>query len=570
MSLQFARALLIGTSLLISAPVSAGECALKSPEHAVFDVVEKPADQKVGTAFVIDADQALFATAYHVLALESGPTAGRKLVLKRGNFEADFERVVSGNNAGLLHEDWAILKARLKEPSLGLHPYPAMHVAYDRPTGTELVGSNVFVTSGAIRQIVGAEWSGADDPVKACDATNVVMLEIPSYDRGFSGSPVFGEQQCGILGLSSRFILPANASSPGLKEAVRAFQQYTKRVDAAAGAKLDLDKLTLEQNHTLLRELVKDKVLVKVVPSRCIVDGVVSESYRNKASSIGRLIRQDYSELVKKLIQVISRVDLDDPESTVMTMAMVKETKLRWVDLLQVVAAFRSVSSEKKLEQKNYFNVFTSAITEKQALLSYRLVDFSYKRAALISQSNEPDIPVMNSFDDTILSLIKENAGVGAIETIRIEEKSLVGTNFSPDRRIALGFELSQVAEKASLPASAREIARKASVSYIASGLADESRNIPDNKKANADLKGEALARLARSLIATTTEESSVVADLQGRVARAALEQQQLSVQGRKLAAEAIANAEATKYSSMPLHPYLTMPPLKFQMLATK
>lgn len=557
MSFPFARTIQIVSALMIAAPVNAQVCSLQSPEHAVFDIVERspaqnagePAsDQKVGTAFIIDSDQGLFATAYHILALASGPGSGKKLLITRSNFEAEFERIASGNNAGLLHDDWAILKAKLKEPNLGLHPYPAMHVAYDRPTGLELVGSSVFVSSGAVRQLSGAEWSGTDDPVKACEPANVVMLEIPSYDRGYSGSPVFSEKQCGIVGLSSRFILPSDATSPGLKETVRAFQQYTKRIDAAASARIDPDNLSLEQNLTVMRELVKDKVLVKIVPSRCMVDGVIFESYKNKTSIIGKLIRQDYSAETRKIILVMSSVDLNNPESTVLTMNMIKEARLRWVDLLQVVAAFRNAVSVQKLNTKPYYNMFTTAMAEKQAGLRYKSIDFSYSRAAASEQTIEAGIPSYTNADDTISSLIKRNFGFGTIDQIVLDSKAVYGSEIDPRNRIELGLKLSEVAEKTSIPEGAREIARKASASYIASGLAADGKLSSTSGMVSPDVKGEALARLAKSLPLLAAPGTFETANLQSRIGQAALAQQGISASGRKLAIDAIAGAEMSKF----------------------
>jgi hypothetical protein len=548
-------AYLLAQACLCSLSASAADCSLKSPEYAVFDLVVKSTDEKVGTAFVIDADLGLFATAYHVLAVESGTDESMKLILRRGNITAEFERVASGNNVVILHEDWAILKAKLKDPSLGLHPTPAMHVAYDRPSAAALTASNVFVTSGSVRQVIGAEWSVIDDPVKACDATNVVMLEIPSYDRGYSGSPVFGEQQCGILGIASRFILPKDAASPGLKEAVRAFQQYTKRVDAARSAKLNNPSGTLNDNFELIREIIKDKIFVKIVPSRCIIDGILIESYRNEYSTFGKILRKDYSDDIKRLVQAFRILDLDDVEASTLTIDMLRNAPMKWIELLQVTQAFRQISDERGFASKNWNSLLQSAFVEKQSILNYRFVDQGYKRAASLVGSDVVSVRNHATLEETINSVLARNLGTGSIKKIQIDADVRAGSEIAPEKRVDLGIKLAELALKPSLPVSARRFAQQASVGYLASGLADESQKITSAKR------GEALARMAQALDPSTfvTVRSSedmkswverfnravAVSDLQKRVGNAALAEESLSIHDRSLANSAIIEAES-------------------------
>jgi hypothetical protein len=409
---------------------AASQCIPENPELAVFDVIASPKGEKVGTAFLVDSDLGLFVTAYHVLTTAATPTGQQDLLLKNGNFEFNFDLVASGNDSALLYNDWAILRAKVKDPSLGVRPLPALHLLYDWPGASAVTGSRVFASTGALRQVEGVEWRTDDQPARACDATNIVMLEVNSYDRGFSGAPIYVEKQCGVAGLASRFSLPKDVDDPTRKDLIKAFWAYTRRIDPEKSLVLDAEAKPAEDNFRILRELIKDKTFVKVVPSRCVIDQVILQSYADVNSRSHLLVKQEYQPEAKKIIKIIGDLDLNDPRQTTLTSDMIKSARLHWIDLLQILDSYLVTAQLKNFASMDYTELLENAILQKQRDLRYLNVRHSYRRAAKITRNADLDQGVGHSnIDMARQTLIASN--------VAWEAKEIPGLGLEVDARFS-------------------------------------------------------------------------------------------------------------------------------------
>jgi hypothetical protein len=350
-----------------------GTCFPEKPEATVYDIVdEKNEKERLGTAFLVDAKRALFLTARHNLNSST-------LRIKRKNFPSyKFKKIASGSNTHLVTEDWALLQAAVANPEVGLYPLPDAQLIYNRPSGTKLTQSVVLGSSNFTLQVGAVKWAEEEIAFGVCRDADVALMEVSSYDKGYSGAPVYSPNMCGVLGVTSRFAVPEEVDDKTRARLIKYFWKYSDKSNPAEGD--DISK-----QYDLIRELLKDKMYVKIVPSSCIVDRLIDLVWRDRDA------KSDASKLIRGALRpdasiVVSKMDDFDKASTEQVVTQLADRlpsiNWHWVDFLQLSDRFyRGVFVSGWSLELNNFSLMRGAMEKVAERKSYRGIGDSFRAA---------------------------------------------------------------------------------------------------------------------------------------------------------------------------------------------
>ena len=324
--------------VLCSAPVSLSQAQTRASD-AVYELVSSTNTAEVqGRAVLLDDTNGIFLTAGH-LAIDS-----TKTVLKRNNVLLKFKVVLQGNDVLNVIDDWSVLRAVDENWSESL-PLPTMNPVYEFPASTEI--KDVAVLAGDRRVIFPstAELQSQNFST-SCTPASAGLVELTRYDHGDSGSPLYlsSERRSGIIAITSRFQNEYDDLSNDEKAIVRAYYQYLEA--SRAGKEKPGDQV--------LRRMVRDKVLVKFVPTKCIIDSLIMNMGSEFTYGQDDRLLSRFSTLAGKMKRGIGS-DEDQARMSDLLSVIVK-TNLSWLQMLQL--------------WKVYFEIYGSANFGDPAALS--------------------------------------------------------------------------------------------------------------------------------------------------------------------------------------------------------
>ncbi|NRP22025.1 hypothetical protein LPJGGPFB_05284 [Ensifer adhaerens] len=272
-------------AFLVSAPTSLD--AAERPEEAVYQMVRAGDPETIhGIAVLLNAEQGVFLTAGHL-------TTANDMRLRRGDQLFSFEPVMQGNNIGFAADDWAILRVRGDEWE-DAQPLPDLPVLYGFPNATSLSQAVLFKGPTKATFPSASVWEGQSDS-EACNERSVILIEASQYDHGDSGSPVFitGDNS-GVAALTSRFQSTIDQLSDRDRRMVELFYELNREnEDPSTQQPLDAETL---------RTLIKDHILVKVVPTKCVLDAIVAQ-YQESLLPDGKA--KDFAQRFRKHLRKI-------------------------------------------------------------------------------------------------------------------------------------------------------------------------------------------------------------------------------------------------------------------------
>lgn len=239
--------------------------AIAGDEEAVYKIVssEDP-NTSYGVAVLLSEERGVFVTAGHLVIDAS------KMRLARGEVTVPFSVTLQGNNVDKTIDDWAVLRAE-GDAWEEARPLLDAEVAYTYPTYVDLHDTTILTARGAASFPSAVQWElqSNSDP---CSVQSPILVEASQYDKGDSGSPVFmtNEGRSTVVAITSRFRATTDDMSDAERELVELFYRSSQPTASQTTADEALDDNTL-------RTLLKDKVLVKLVPTKCIIDAIVDQ-----------------------------------------------------------------------------------------------------------------------------------------------------------------------------------------------------------------------------------------------------------------------------------------------------
>ncbi|RWN62420.1 MAG: hypothetical protein EOS00_06895 [Mesorhizobium sp.] len=360
----FALAIIVASSLT-SAAFSV-ECQIEKPEQSVFDIVNG-SGTKQGSAILIDADQGLFLTALHFL----GPSSLR---LKRDGEEKKFTRVLSGSNSNQLFEDWAIITTSTDEL-----PRNAVHLVYDMPPALALADAKIINSAHSVGNISNVRWNDTIADGKECSGSGVTLLRIEDYDKGDSGSPVFSKEECGVVGLTSRFVLKSDASDAVEREVIALFEKFSANLPAGFAEKIE-DKPTLEGKIAVIRELLKEQIYVKIIPAKCVVDEIIEQTFVKKDAVGVKVIEESNREEIKKIFDHMSAIDPTDVHKVDQFVRLVTKQSLSWTEIISMWNRYYDGKMTNKIKSGIFSRTIRRALDDASEAQHYGYVYTVYDR----------------------------------------------------------------------------------------------------------------------------------------------------------------------------------------------
>lgn len=327
---------ILASASVVSVAVSQ-ECEFKRPSDSIFDIVDD-SGTKFGTAVLIDTQQGLFLTALHFLG-------SSKLKLKRDNQEWKFTRVMSGQNSANLYEDWAII-------TIGTDAalYEGIHLIYDMPSPEALRKSAVYNSAQSVGNVGSVKWNETVQDGMACTGSGVSLLRLSDYDKGDSGSPIFSSDECGVVGLTSRFILAENATDAQEKEVVELFEKFSENLPEADEKRIS-DQASLEGKIVVVRELLKNEMYVKMVPTKCVLDEVVEETFFRKNEKGMQALEAAVRDEVRTTLNYMTSIDLNDSANITRFATKAFKYGLRWPEIVAMWNRYNRAKIEHTLKE---------------------------------------------------------------------------------------------------------------------------------------------------------------------------------------------------------------------------
>ncbi|MQW33413.1 hypothetical protein [Sinorhizobium meliloti] len=346
------------------------ECEFQKPSDSVFNIVDDKR-AKVGTAVLVDAQQGLFLTAFHLLG-------SPKLRLQGDKEEWEFTKLIGGGNSANLYEDWAIIT--IGEGKLPLHE--GIHLVYDMPSPESLRKAGVYNSSQSVADVGSVRWNDTIQDGKPCSGKGVTFLRIPDYDKGDSGSPLFSADECGIVGLSSRFILEDDAPDAQQKEVVQLFEQFSQSLPDEHREMLS-KQASLEGKQTVVRELLKNEMYVKIVPTKCVLDEVVDETFFQNNQAALNILQRAVREEIRDILDEMSSIDLNSARSISRFARMVFKQSLRWPEIVYMWNKYQRGKGEGTLESGILSSSLRTAIESVSSTRKFSYIYTAYQRPAI-------------------------------------------------------------------------------------------------------------------------------------------------------------------------------------------
>ncbi|TAV98444.1 hypothetical protein ELI24_08620 [Rhizobium ruizarguesonis] len=250
--------------LIIQAAICAAPATAQQPEvaaeNSVFTVVNTGGSAE-GIATLINSRKGIFLTASHVVL-----NANTKFI-KRGDIEVKFRVLLRGNNIARSVEDWAILQADAN--AWRAHTLHApLNLIYDLPDGSDL--GSAIILSGPDRSstFAASRFNLSQNDIEPCSVDSIILAQTARYDKGFSGASVFVRAaKKGIVAITSRF---ETDGDPRDSETIQLFAKVSKDIEEEQGRDGPI-------NSNVLRDILRDKIYIKMVPVKCIIDQIIAQ-----------------------------------------------------------------------------------------------------------------------------------------------------------------------------------------------------------------------------------------------------------------------------------------------------
>ncbi len=296
--------------------------------------------------------------------------------------------MLAGSNSASLYEDWAIITTG-KEAGL----YEGINLIYDLPSPESLRNAAVYNSAHSVGNVGSVKWNESIEDGKACAGSGVTMMRFNDYDKGDSGSPVFSPDECGIVGLSSRFTLSDNATDAQEKEVVELFEKLSENLPAEDRSKIDKET-TLEGKTTVVRELLKSEIYVKVVPTKCVVDAVVKESFVKKNQRAREALQASVRSEVKGIFDYLPTIDPDSVSSISRFANMVFKQSLRWPEIIELWNRYYQGKMDRTLRSGTLSLSLRAAIHDASKDRKFAYLYTTYEREMKLVSAAAP------TFDD--------------------------------------------------------------------------------------------------------------------------------------------------------------------------
>ncbi|WP_144379007.1 hypothetical protein [Mesorhizobium amorphae] len=474
----------------------AQQCDIADPARSVFDIVNQNGE-KSGTAVLIDADKGLFLTALHLLGSAT-------LRLKQGNNQWPFRKVLAGNNSANLYDDWAIITT-----GQSAFPVRGMPLIYDLPPPESLRLSAVYDSTSSVGGVGSIKWNDTIQDGGACTGKGVTFLRLNDYDRGDSGSPIFSPNECGVIGLSSRFILPDDATTAQQKEVVEAFEQFSQNLPQQ-----DRDTIaaspSLEGKASVVRELLKNELYVKIVPAKCVIDNVVQKLIEKNPPPNVSVIEDSVRVNVRQIIDYLPSVDPKSARSVSDFAKLVYGEDWRWPEILGLWSKYyRSLNDGSLKKTGPLFEKIRVPIIDVSRRKKFYYIDVAFQSAfqqagIQVSNGNAQSegfnfagfIVGNSSWDGEVAMLDGPSLPVvGPFAGLRLGEPS--ADTDSGSERVETGLEVLSLYKE--LTAEQRQNAdlvkfyQDTATQFLTSGLA----TLQNDHTASRDMSGKALVGLA-------------------------------------------------------------------------
>ncbi|HEV2505451.1 MAG TPA: hypothetical protein VGV39_20410 [Mesorhizobium sp.] len=474
----------------------AQQCDIADPARSVFDIVNQNGE-KSGTAVLIDADKGLFLTALHLLGSST-------LRLKQGNNQWPFRKVLAGNNSANLYDDWAIITT-----GQSAFPVRGIPLIYDLPPPESLRLSAVYDSMSSVGGVDSIKWNDTIQNGSACTGKGVTFLRLNDYDRGDSGSPIFSPNECGVIGLSSRFILPDDATTAQQKEVVEAFEQFSQNVpqqdrDAIAASP------SLEGKASVVRELLKNELYVKIVPAKCVIDNVVQKLIEKNPTSNVSVIEDSVRADIRQIIDFLPSVDPSSARSVSDFANLVYSQDWRWPEILGLWSKYYKARSDGSLREGILFRKIRVPIEDISRRKKFYYIDVAFESALQqagiqISSSNSQlagvnfagFIAVNSSWKGEVAMLdpLQSPQGDEPFAGLQLGEPS--ADAHSGSKRVEAGLEMlsfyKELTPEQRQNADLVKFYRDTTTQFLTSGLATLQMDVTASK----DTSGKALVGLA-------------------------------------------------------------------------
>ncbi|MBY3474086.1 trypsin-like peptidase domain-containing protein [Rhizobium laguerreae] len=467
--------------LIIQAAVGTASASAQQPEvaaeNSVYTVVSS-GGSAVGIATLINSRKGIFLTASHVVS------SANTMLIKRGDIEVKFQVLLRGNNIAKSVEDWAILQA--DEDAWRAHTLRApLNLIYDLPDGSDL--GSAIVLSGPDRSstFAASKINQSQNGVEPCSVDSVILAQTARYDKGFSGASVFVRAaKKGILAITSRF---ETDGDPQDSETIQLFAKVSKDIEEERGSDGPI-------NSNVLREILKDKIYIKMVPVKCIIDQIIAQD-----TSRTKIFTTEDSRELDDIQQSISQFMPENlPEKDRQTKLIeitnaLGRLNISVIGVMQVLDRYVATFKDSRDPLDIVKLLLFASITENsQRIYAYHL-PAAYVRATNTVAHDGPIPPLIPYIQPTAVpssvdsnggnlleTFVKKNAQwayEAGVERVRFDISSLPKSALSASQSIEVGNRLSYLLDNQELrrqmTPETKSLLEKSAVIYLANGLND-------------------------------------------------------------------------------------------------
>ncbi|MQV32042.1 hypothetical protein GHK47_02765 [Sinorhizobium meliloti] len=433
--------------------------------------------EDVGIATLVSAKQGIFVTASHVVSNVSS------LKIKRGNRTFSFAVLLRGNNIQRATEDWAIVQITDGTWKDEL-PLPDLDLVYDLPNAAEFQQAVLLTRGGSFSGLSAGRIGENHDSGQLCSLDSVILVETSRYDKGFSGAPVFLSMpgKIGVFAITSRF--ETTFDNPDNAETVQLFARISKKIESNEGAGKEID-------INVLRDVIKDKIFVKILPIKCIFDQILlQEEMKQRINTMddGQDV-QDVVSSIRLVANAVSDVRVRR-EKVVFTVNMITQSNFSIVGIVKILGSyFQYFGGFNPQDISTSMPLFLGIVEASQKAAAEALPQ-SYLDAYITASNIPPEAPGPEEFRVQPTGLSAPGAGNivetfvsgndqwlydAALERIQFDVSSLPPSTLPKDQEISLGSEFSVYLTndelRSQMSGETRSILTAAATAYLARGL---------------------------------------------------------------------------------------------------
>lgn len=457
---------LVVPALTVSILSAAGNAQEVKPEWTVFRLVdENDAETTQGSAVLVHSTKGIFLTAKHVVM---HPDAIRIVV---DDNRIKFRVIASGDNIDSPADDWAILM--VDDSAWGTLSPAESNIVYDP---SDFVGNTRLITT---RNLTTIPNYGSHENIRSildeCDENSVLLVEVNGYDKGDSGSPLFFKNSEGEGVIATTSGWAPNGKNAGL---VKFFLQLKDGND---------QEIIPNLTESEARKIIKDKLVLKVVPTKCVIDSIV-----NKIGDYNEIFSNP-NEQTEKFIGFIDGIktatfDAGFQKKLAIYADRLRTTEQSWIDYILIWEKFYSESSSHIERKVQYDFTMMTLASISQARLFLPPVAIKFNKLFQNDPAQRWSASRLEKVKNTGLSspvlqdLVEENAHLGFSQfgnLIAFQSRERTRFNISPDAKIEVGATLVDLLnDKAFVAGASREtlsVYTDLAATYLSEGVEDNS-----------------------------------------------------------------------------------------------